>query len=91
VLNHEWQVIAAGVDPNDRPALIAAVGERLAAEDVRVVPPPPPGATPEGGVHMTTPEPVPVALIERVLSWEDDFLGLANIRRGAGECAEGVS
>ena len=80
ILDHEWQAIDAGADADDRPALIAAVGERLAADDVRVAPSPPPGA----GAHLATPEPVPAVLIERVLSWEDDFLGLAGIRRGAG-------
>ena len=80
VLEHEWHAIESGADPNDRAALVSAVAERMAAGDIRVAPPPPPGAPPQ----MTTPEPVPEALIERVLSWEDDFLGLAGLRRGAG-------
>ncbi len=80
ILDHEWQAIDGGTDAENRPALIAAVGEGLAADDVRITAPPPPGA----GAQLAAPEPVPAELIERVLSWEDDFLGLAGIRRGAG-------
>ena len=78
VLEHEWRAIEAGADAGDRSALVASIGERLAAEDVRVAPPMPPGVT------MPAPQAVPATLIERVLGWEDDFLGLAGIQRGAG-------
>lgn len=77
ILDHEWRAIDAGVDSDDRPALVAAIAERLAADDVQVMPPPPPGMD----LAPATPEAVPAAVIERVLGWEDDFLGLAGIRR----------
>lgn len=77
VLEHEWRAIEAGADPDDRAALVAAIGERLAADDVRVMPPPPPGMD----VAPAAPEAVPAGIIERVLGWEDDFLGLAGLRR----------
>lgn len=79
VLEHEWRAIEAGTDADDRAALVASIEERLAAEDVRVGPPPPPGVT----APMPPPEAVPATLIEQVLSWEDDFLGLAGIQRSA--------
>ena len=79
LLNFEWDGLESGVNPDDRAALVAAVCERTAASGVRV------GSTPETmPQHDRSPETedVPSDLVDRVLSWEDDFLALARIKRG---------
>ena len=85
VLDHEWRAVSAGTNLDDRTALVAAIAEGLAADDIRVSAPP----IPDGAATDTTaaPRPVPPEIVDRVLGWEDDFLGLAGIRRGvpAGE------
>ena len=81
ILEHELQALEAGVSPDDRPALVSAVAAGLTADDIRVQAPPPPGAQSPGAPPEA--EAVPEPLIERVLGWEDDFLGLAGLRRTA--------
>ncbi|PZC49425.1 MAG: hypothetical protein DK306_000664 [Chloroflexi bacterium] len=79
ILDHEWRALQAGTDPDDRAALIAAVSASLAAQDVRIQAPPAPGVE----AMPAAPQAVPESLIDRVLGWEDDFLGLAGVRRSA--------
>ncbi len=77
IMDCEWAALLAGADPRNRPALVAEVLRRLREEDVRIGPlaPPPSSGPPVEG------QPVPESLVVAVLSWEDDFLGLAGIRR----------
>jgi len=77
VLRAEWDLLAAGLDPDDRPALLRRLGAHLAQAGVMVGPSPMTAST-EG---VPTPEAVPPAVIAQIVSWEDEFLGLARISR----------
>jgi hypothetical protein len=79
LLNFEWDSLERGVDPDDRAALVAAVCERSTAESVQIGPTP---AMMLDGAQSPAIDGVPPDLVERVLSWEDEFLGLAGIQRG---------
>ena len=86
VLSHEWEAIGAGADPNARPALVEAISGRLSDEGVLVAPPPSTLST--DGVDASQVRPVPPQIVEQVLSWEDEFLGLAGISRDATKTAD---
>ena len=79
VLRMEWDSIDAGVAADDRPAVVAAVMERMREENVLVGPPPDTLST--DGIDTSQIRPVPPQFVEQVLSWEDDFLGFAGISR----------
>ena len=81
VLDMEWSAIEDGVAPDDRPAVVQAIMERMAAENVQVGPPPETMST--DGIDTSQIRPVPKGFVEQVLSWEDDFLGFAGITRTA--------
>ena len=80
VLEMEWDAIDGGAPADDRAAVVQAVSKRMHDEQVRVGPPPETMST--DGIDTSQITPVPTAMIEHVLSWEDDFLGFAGIRRG---------
>ena len=79
VLDMEWSAIEEGVGPDDRAAVLAAVMEKMVEENVHVGPPPDTIST--DGIDTSQIRPVPKQFVEQVLSWEDDFLGFAGIRR----------
>ena len=79
LLEFEWDGLEGGVAADNRADLVAAVCERASANGVQV------GPSPEMLQENDAPprvEEVPPKLVEQILSWEDDFLGLAGIRRG---------
>ncbi len=88
VLDMEWTAIGEGAPPDDRPALVEAVMGKMAAENVHVGPPPDTIST--DGIDTSQIRPVPRQFVEQVLSWEDDFLGFAGVRRSdyAGSASE---
>ena len=79
LLGFERDSLEGGVDADDRAALVAAVCECAAANDVQVGPSTEMLPANDGPPSV---EDVPPALVEQVLSWEDDFLGLAGLQRG---------
>lgn len=79
VLDMEWTSIEEGVTPDDRPAVLEAVMQKMVEENVHVGPPPDTVST--DGIDTSQIRPVPKQFVEQVLSWEDDFLGFAGIRR----------
>ena len=79
VLDMEWTTIEGGAPVNDRPALVEAIVGRMREENVLVGPPPETIST--DGIDTSQIRPVPRGFIEQVLSWEDDFLGFAGIKR----------
>ncbi len=79
VLDMEWTAIEEGVRPDDRPAVLDAVMRKMVEENVHVGPPPETLST--DGIDTSQIRPVPRQFVEQVLSWEDDFLGFAGIRR----------
>ena len=79
VLDMEWTSIEEGVRPDDRPAVLDAVMRKMVEENVQVGPPPETLST--DGIDTSQIRPVPKQFVEQVLSWEDDFLGFAGIRR----------
>ena len=79
VLSMEWDAIEAGAPPDDRPALLQAIIERMRQENVMVGPPPETLST--DGIDTSQIRPVPQQFVEQVLSWEDEFLGFAGITR----------
>ena len=79
VLDMEWTAIEEGVTPDDRPAVLDAVMQKMVEENVHVGPPPDTVST--DGIDTSQIRPVPRQFVEQVLSWEDDFLGFAGIRR----------
>lgn len=79
VLRMEWDSIDAGVDGENRAAVVAAVMERMREENILVGPPPDTLST--DGIDTSQIRPVPPQFVEQVLSWEDEFLGFAGISR----------
>lgn len=80
VLEMEWDAIDAGAPADDRAAVVQAISKRMHDEEIRVGPPPDTIST--DGIDSSQITPVPTPMIEHVLSWEDDFLGFAGIKRG---------
>ena len=80
VLSMEWDAIDGGLDADDRAGAVDAIARRMHEEEVRVGPPPETIST--DGIDTSQITPVPHSMIELVLSWEDDFLGFAGIKRG---------
>ena len=79
LLGFEWDGLEGGVDADNRAELVATVCESATANGVHI------GPSPEMLQENDAPpriENVPPKLVEQVLSWEDDFLSLAGIRRG---------
>ena len=79
VLSMEWDAIEGGIDADDRAKVVEAISQRMQEEEVRVGPPPETIST--DGIDTAQITPVPRGMIEMVLSWEDDFLGFAGIKR----------
>ena len=79
VLDMEWTAIEEGVDPDARGPIVDAVMAKMAEENVHVGPPPDTLST--DGIDTSQIRPVPRQFVEQVLSWEDDFLGFAGVRR----------
>lgn len=79
VQSMEWDLLEAGLDPEDRGGAVSQILARMAEERIMVGPMPEALAT--EGVAAPEPKPVPPHLVEQVLSWEDEFLGLAGISR----------
>ena len=80
VLSMEWDAIDGGADADDRAKVVDEIARRMQEEEVRVGPPPETIST--DGIDTSQITPVPRSMIELVLSWEDDFLGFAGIKRG---------
>lgn len=84
VQEFEWDALEAGeVGPDDRAAMVQHVIDRCARENIMVGPIPSTLSTDGDGGNLQ-PRPVPADLVEQVLSWEDEFLGLAGITRRDG-------
>ena len=83
VQEFEWDALEAGdVEPDDRVAIVQHIIDRCANENIMVGPVPTTLSTDgDGGLR---PQAVPADLVEQVLSWEDEFLGLAGISRRDG-------
>ncbi len=79
VLDMEWTAIEEGLDPDQRGQVVDAVMQKMAEENIQVGPPPETLST--DGIDTSQIRPVPRGFVEQVLSWEDDFLGFAGIRR----------
>lgn len=79
VLDMEWSVIEAGVNPDVRGPVVDGVMQKMVDENVHVGPPPESLST--DGIDTSQIRPVPRGFIEQVLSWEDEFLGFAGILR----------
>ena len=79
VLDMEWTAIEEGVDPDERSLVVDAVMQKMVEENVHVGPPPDTLST--DGIDTSQIRPVPRGFVEQVLSWEDDFLGFAGVRR----------
>ncbi len=80
VQTFEWDALEAGeVGPDDRPGIITHIVDRCVQENIMVGPMPSTLSTDGAGAQQ--PRPVPPDLVEHVLSWEDEFLGLAGISR----------
>ena len=79
VLDMEWTSIEEGVDPEARTLVVDSVMQKMAEENVQVGPPPETLST--DGIDTSQIRPVPRQFVEQVLSWEDDFLGFAAVRR----------
>ena len=79
VQNFEWDALEADqVGPDDRPGMVQHIIDRCSAENIQVGPMPSTLSTDGGDIQ---PKPVPPQIVEQVLSWEDEFLGLAGISR----------
>lgn len=83
VQEFEWDALEAGdVEPDDRVSIVQHIIDRCAKENIMVGPVPTTLSTDgDGGLQ---PRAVPADLVEQVLSWEDEFLGLAGISRRDG-------
>ena len=79
VLDFEWTSIEEGIGAEDRPAIVESIMAKMVEENVMVGPPPDTLST--DGIDTSQIRPVPKQFVEQVLSWEDDFLGFAGIRR----------
>ncbi len=79
VLDMEWSAIEGGVDPDDRGQVVDAVMRKMIEENIQVGPPPETLST--DGIDTSQIRPVPRGFVEQVLSWEDEFLGFAGLRR----------
>ncbi|MCY3558758.1 MAG: hypothetical protein OXH13_08955 [Chloroflexi bacterium] len=79
VLDMEWTVIEEGVDPDARSSVVDAVMAKMIEENVQVGPPLDTLST--DGIDTSQIRPVPRGFVEQVLSWEDDFLGFAGVKR----------
>ena len=79
VLDMEWSSIEEGVDPEARTLVVDSVMQKMVDENVHVGPPPDTLST--DGIDTSQIRPVPRQFVEQVLSWEDDFLGFAAVRR----------
>ncbi len=79
VLDMEWTAIEEGIDPDARDLVVDAVMAKMIEENVHVGPPPDTLST--DGIDTSQIRPVPKQFVEQVLSWEDDFLGFAGVRR----------
>ncbi len=80
VQTFEWDALEEGtIGPDDRPGIVTHIVDRCAAENIMLGPIPTTLSTDGGGAQM--PQAVPPQLVEQVLSWEDEFLGLAGISR----------
>lgn len=91
VLDMEWTSIEEGVDPDQRSVVVDSVMQKMAEENIQVGPPPETLST--DGIDTSQIRPVPRGFVEQVLSWEDEFLGFAGIRRldvAAGGTASGT-
>ena len=91
VLDMEWTSIEEGVDPDQRGVVVDSVMQKMAEENIQVGPPPETLST--DGIDTSQIRPVPRGFVEQVLSWEDEFLGFAGIRRSdvaAGGTASGT-
>ena len=81
VQNFEWDALEADqVGPDDRSGMVQHIVDRCAAENIQVGPIPTTLST-DGDSGNLLPKPVPPQIVEQVLSWEDEFLGLAGISR----------
>lgn len=78
VLSTEWDALEAGAPADQREALVQTICGRLEQEGVKVGPIPTLLST-EGVAGG--PKPVPPEIVAHVLSWEDEFLGLAGRSR----------
>ena len=91
VLDLEWTSIEEGVDPDQRGVVVDSVMQKMAEENIQVGPPPETLST--DGIDTSQIRPVPRGFVEQVLSWEDEFLGFAGVRRSdvaAGGAAGGT-
>ena len=79
VLDMEWTSIEEGVHPDERTQVVDSVMQKMVEENVQVGPPPETLST--DGIDTSQIRPVPRQFVEQVLSWEDEFLGFAGIRR----------
>lgn len=79
VLDMEWSSIEEGVDPDQRGVVVDAVMQKMVEENIQVGPPPETLST--DGIDTSQIRPVPRGFVEQVLSWEDEFLGFAGVRR----------
>ena len=79
VLDMEWTAIEEGLNPDERGSVVDVVMQKMVEENVHVGPPPETLST--DGIDTSQIRPVPKQFVEQVLSWEDDFLGFAGIRR----------
>ena len=78
ILSMEWDAIDAGAEPTARAAIVQTIVARMDAEGVRVGPPPETLSTDGMAPDVRK---VPPEIVERVISWEDDFLALAGRAR----------
>lgn len=79
VLDMEWSAIEEGVAPDARSLVVDAVMQKMVEENIQVGPPLDTLST--DGIDTSQIRPVPRPFVEQVLSWEDEFLGFAGIRR----------
>ena len=79
VQNFEWDALEADqIGPDDRAGMVLHIIDRCGAENIQVGPMPSTLSTDGSDIQ---PKPVPPQIVEQVLSWEDEFLGLAGISR----------
>ena len=79
VLDMEWTAIEEGVNPDQRGPVVDTVMQKMVEENIQVGPPLDTLST--DGIDTSQIRPVPRQFVEQVLSWEDEFLGFAGIRR----------
>ncbi len=79
VLDMEWTAIEAGVGADDRSVIVETVMQNMTEQNILVGPPPETLST--DGIDTSQIRPVPKQFVEQVLSWEDDFLGFAGVKR----------